>query len=281
MTAFIHLRPDRHYKAEAFAKGFEALGHHVEFHEPYVPLGPDDVAVIWNKTARSRNTVQMAREGGGALIVAENGYYGRDENGDQPFALALDGHCGSGRWFVGDTSRLDALNIEFKPWRPIHEQRKLNLALIACQRGIGSREMASPPMFEQTASARLTREGFQSRSRKHPGRHQPAVPLMDDLKDMNCVVVWSSNCATTALIEGIPTYYCAPHIVTEGAALPFLKSVGMRPMEGPDYEVRREAFNRMAWAQAFMGEIESGEALQRLIDVHAGRLPARHKGLGL
>lgn len=276
MTAFIHLRPDPHYRIEAFAEGFRKLGHHIEYDQPYAPLKEGDVAVIWNKTARSRQTVQMAREGGGAVIVAENGYFGKDADGAQSYALALDGHNGSGRWFVGWPDRLNAHQIRFKDWR----RTETGNILIADQRGIGSAQMASPPQFAHETLHELKARGLAPRVRSHPGRHAPTTPLFDDLADCDALVVWSSNCATAALIEGIPTFYRAPHIVTQGAAL------GYRLFEQPHERLvrvdpRPEAFLNMAWAQAFLDEIESGEALRRLMDVHAGLLPSNNTGLGL
>lgn len=275
LTAYLDLRKETHYRTEAFAEGFRRLGYRVVVDRPYEPLAPDDVAVIWNKTARSRATIEMARKRGAAVIVAENGYYGKDANGIQPYAVALDGHCGSGRWFVGGPERLEALNIEFKPW----QVRDTNAVLIAEQRSIGSREMASPFGFARRQAEFLQAGGYRPIVREHPGRHEATVPLEDQLTEVGALVVWSSNCATSALIEGLPTYYCAPHIVSQGAARPMRKTL---PQDFPDFErARWEAFVRLSWAQAFLSEIASGEAVERLIQVHAGALPACQEGLGL
>lgn len=276
LTAFIDLRKDTHYRTEAFVAGFTKLGFRVVVDRPYEPLGPDDVAVVWNKTARSRQTIEMARKGGGAVIVAENGYYGKDADGLQSYALALDGHCGSGRWFVGGPERLEALNIDFKPYQP----RDTNRVLVAAQRGIGSPAMASPFGFALKQAEMLQARGYQPIIREHPGRHEPAIPLAEQLAEVGSVVVWSSNCATSALIEGLPTFYCAPHIVTQGGAVP-IKQFAQRPFARTFDLQRREAFVRMSWAQAFLGEISTGEALDRLLQVHAGSLPACQEGLGL
>jgi hypothetical protein len=273
-TAYVHLREDPHYRHDAFIQGLRRLGYHIELGEPYGPLTKDQVVVIWNKTSRSDRTIEMARKGEGAVIVAENGYYGKDKQGRTPFALALDGHCGSGRWYVGDDTRFKALGIEFKDWRPTTSSRKV---LIADQRGIGSPRMASPPNFGANMAAALTGQGWRPQVRPHPGDKKVIGDLLTDLEGAMALVVWSSNCATTALIEGIPTFYCAPTMITAGAAQRYAPS-RLRELVRPD---RTEAFVRMSWAQAFVEEIESGEALQRLLDVHAGDLPACQEGFGL
>jgi hypothetical protein len=238
------------------------------------PLHPDDVVVTWNKTARSAHVIKMAREGGAAVIVAENGYHGKDENGIQRYALALDGHNGSGRWYAPDRSRLDALSINFQPFRiPFN-----NSVLIADQRGIGSPIMRSPPLFGDKMEQRLKSVGWETRVRRHPGQDEPSVPLMDDLADVSALVVWSSNCATAALIAGIPTFFTAPITVTAGASRPVEE---LLEKDFREFGPRDKAFARMAWAQWTVREMTSGEPFRVLLDVHAGRLPSCQKGVDL
>lgn len=273
MTAYIHLRPDPHYRMDAFVEGCKRLGHDVVLGQPPAAMEPWDIGIIWNKTARSRKTVEACRAADAPLIVVENGYYG-DEDGLQPFAMALDGHCGSGRWFVGDQSRLDALEIDFHPQRD-----RIPNCLIANQRGIGAPRMASPHDFIDRVRPTVLSAGYEPVVREHPGRHAPAVSLQAQLAAAGAVVVWSSNCATLALIAGIPTYYCAPHIITQGAAKRFT-TFGARPVFPTDEE-RMTAFNQMAWGQAFLSEITSGEAIRRLVNVHTGAMPSCQEGMGL
>lgn len=268
-TAYVHLPIHVGERREAFINGFAKLGFNVHQHQPHGPMNPQDVAVVWNLTGRSNQSADMAAAGGGALLVTENGYY--DGNGQKAYALALDGHNGSGRWFAGDRHRLDRLNIDFKPLRPNPTSGRV---LVAAQRGIGSQRMRSPYDFDQRIRSEIEsrQQGrFEVRVREHPGRHQPQRPLAEDLQETDALVVWSSNCATSALIEGIPTYYCAPTIVTANAARQFHKGF---PVEPTTEETRQEVFQRMAWAQWFLDEIESGEAFDTLLSVHRGRLEA-------
>lgn len=264
--AFVLLRPDEHYRLESFVAAFERLGFDTQVGQPRdTELTPDDVCLVWNRTARAQGSLEHCRRDGAALVVAENGYWRKR------FALALDGHNGSGRWFVGDDTRLDALEIDFQPERVIPSSK----VLIAAQRGIGSPRMASPHQHHVRVAKLLRAHGWQPHVREHPGRHAPQTTLAADLEDAHALVVWSSNCATEALIRGVPVLYEAPCIVTEPACQRFSPTrVGMARIGD-----RHAAFRRLSWAQWDMDEIADG--LDLLLQVHHGRLPACQEGLGL
>jgi hypothetical protein len=272
-TAYAHIRETPHYRRDSFISGLSRLGYVVAPHTPDRPLAPNDVLVIWNKTARSTQAIQMARQGGAAVIVAENGYYGRDENSVQRYALALDGHNGSGRWFAFDRSRLDALAIDFKPLRVPRNNR----VLVAAQRGIGSPIMRSPHDWHETMARRLLAAGYEPRIRAHPGTGAPPVSLEDDLADCSALAVWSSNCATAALIAGVPTFYDAPAIITAGSARP------MRELLAQDFREfgLTQAFSDMAWAQWTITEIASGKPFEILLHIHTESLPSCRPGIDL
>jgi hypothetical protein len=276
-TAYVHIRETPHYRRDSFTQGLSRLGYTVVTDTPKAPLDRKDVVVCWNKTARSTQAISFARLGGAAVIITENGYYGRDENGIAPFALALDGHNGSGRWFCGGPERLSALNIDFKPLRMPREGR----VLVAGQRGIGSNVMRSPWGFDQQASNWLRSAGYEPKVRLHPGdRERTATPppLMEDLADCDALVVWSSNCATEALIAGVPTYFMAPTIVTAGAAT--MLSVSNHDLPLPHVgEPFQAAFERMAWGQWSVRELSSGEPFRLLLAVHAEALPSCMPGI--
>lgn len=272
-VAYLRIRHESHYRHEAFVAGLQRLGFIVDMEEPRTPIGPDDIALVWNKTAFGRQTLQMAREGGGPVIVCENGYHGRDAQGQQHFAMALDGHNGSGRWWTGPVGRLADLNVEFKPWRGSESSK----VLIAGQRGIGSPQMASPARFEEDTARLLSGLGYRPVIRIHPGRHAPQTPLLEDLEGCRALVVWSSNCATDALINGYPVYYAAPHIMTQGASLRLSPGNLATSAHGE----RTEPFLNLAWSQWSVDEIEAGTPIETLLKVYRNELPAHSQGLGL
>lgn len=266
-TAYLQLPDHMSDRSHAFSDGCAQLGFVVNLGSPVSRLRHDDVVITWNLSARSYHSAQMAREGGGAHIVAENGYTGFDEHGQQHYAMALEGHCGSGRWFAPDDSRLKKLDIDFQPWRNTAHRK----ALVAEQRGIGSSLMKSPAHYGTSIVRELQKRGVEGIIRPHPGAVKDANgPLMEALDGLDSLVVWSSNCATEALINGVPVYYSAPHIITAGAASKFA-TYGNHNFTD---EARYAAFSRLAWAQWTLDEIASGEAIDTLLQVHRGRLPA-------
>ncbi len=274
-TAYIHLREDPHYRSDAFATGCKRLGYDVVMGQPARTLDRDDLLIIWNKTNRSSRAIDFARPNRTPVIVCENGYYGRDPAGRQTFAMALDGHNGSGRWHwpEGDTRRLDALQVDFKPIRKLDGEK----VLIAGQRGFGSPLMRSPPDFGAWMMRDLTLNGYRPRLREHPGRHQPKITITEDLEGCRCLVVWSSNSATAAMVDGYSVFHRAPTMVTAGAARVYSKTLD-KPL---DERMRQERFARMAWAQWFLAEIEEGLPIEVLLEVHAGRLAPTSPGFGL
>jgi hypothetical protein len=275
--AYVHLRDGPHYRKQAFITGFARLGFSVVQGQPEHPMQPGDVGLIWNKTARSQQTVKMAQIGGCPVMVAENGYVGKDAQGIQPYALALDGHNGSGRWHAPNSSRMEALHLDLKPLKdPLPFQSNI---LVADQRGIGSDLMRSPPRFGASAVATLQSRGFSAHLRPHPGRNTPATTLVDDLANCAALVVWSSNCATTAIIAGLPVYYAAPTMACTPAVVPFNHGLGIGAL--PSEADRLQGLTKMAWAQWFISEITSGEPLKLLLDVHSGKLDSCQSGFGL
>lgn len=274
--AYLIVRENPPYRSQSFAQGLTRLGYDVLGHQPD-KMDADDVAVIWNKTYRSRRVIDAARASGAALLVTENGYMGQDAAGIQNYALALDGHNGSGRWHVGDEKRLRRMNPTLRPW--VSDTGRV---LLLGQRGIGCPLMASPHDFERDVAPRMERDGWNVRLRPHPGAAKPKKSLDDDLDGCSMAMAWSSNAATRALELGVPVLYAAPYIVTAGASKPFdlTKCKNIARATCTDEE-RWAAFVRMAWAQWSLAEISSGEALVTLLDVHRGHLPSCQEGAGV
>ena len=100
------------------------------------------------------------------------------------------------------------------------------------------------------------------RIRAHPGNDEPARKIGEDLKGAWAVFVWSSSVALHALAEGIPTYIEAPHQIVKGAS-------ASGPVDAPVIPDRQPHFERMAWAQWRLEELESGEPFRHLLP--AGR----------
>ncbi len=274
--AYCLIRPQVHYRREAFLSGLDAAGYEImpdsSFH---TPIRPDDLLIIWNRYGSYEQLAERMEAGGGRVMVVENGYYGQDQKGRQPYAMAMGQHQGAGRWYVPAADnpayceRLDKLGINLVPM----DWQRPGYILVCGQRSIGSELMRSPPNWEGNMAVDVDRElGLDVRIRLHPelllrAKATP-TPLHIDLGGARAVVVWSSNVAVTSLAMGIPTYHLAPYqiagISTAWRMLP-KKHTGVWALDWE--EARLTAFARMAWAQWFVDEIATGKPFELMRDI--------------
>lgn len=257
--AYSAIRSEPHYRGDAFTAGLRAAGYEVVHSAPQ-RFSPGDVMVCWNRYGYTHTLANQVEAAGGTVLIAENGYIGKDAAGHQLYAIARTGHNGSGTWHVGDGSRWAALGIELKPWRTGGEH-----ILVCGQRGIGSPTMASPQGWHEDVAARLRKVTKRPiRIRLHPGNNAPQIPLEDDLSEAYAVVVWSSSAGVKALVEGIPVFFEAPYWICARAA-----KKGIAEIDAPQHEFREEfrvgSMEYMAWAQWNLEEIAAGEPFRKLL----------------
>lgn len=251
MIAICQIRDEPHYRKDAFLTGLRNAGYTVV--SGGKPENKRDLLVIWNRYGAQEGMADTWERAGGTVLVCENGYLGKDNQGRQFYSIAATGHNGSGWWPVGDETRLDKLAVSFQPWQ-CNDDGHL---LICGQRGIGTKLMASPNNWHNAVAARLRKQtDHPIKIRLHPGNKPALTPLDDDLRGAYACVVWSSTSGVKALVQGIPVYYDAPHWICEDAALRVDK-VGYGALV--DDRSRLKAFQRMAWAQWSVDEIGSGE----------------------
>lgn len=269
--AYCLIRPQVHYRREAFLSGLDAAGYEImPDSSPREPIHPDDLLVIWNRYGHYERIADRMEAGGGRVLVVENGYYGKDHNGRQPYAMAIGQHQGAGRWYWREGNekfdRLDTLGIKLEPM----DWGRPGYILVCGQRSIGSQLMRSPPKWESDMAAFIKREiDLEVRVRLHPEilarAKQPATPLLDDLAGAKAVVVWSSNVAVTSLALGIPTFHDAPNqIVGITAAWRMIPRMHTGVWTLDWDQARLTVFARMAWAQWFVDEIATGEPFELL-----------------
>jgi hypothetical protein len=271
--AWVLIRDKPHYRSESFCDGLRRAGY-----DPIMQTqlngkqikGSDELVICWNAYGRYGQARDQADRAGCRTFVAENGYFGKDKEGRQFYALAEHGHTGSGRWRVGPEARRDHLlqtqtgSCEFAPWREKGEH-----ILVCAQRGIGEMKMRSPYRWEEDVQKIIRQTTDRPiRVRLHPGRHPAQRELAEDLKNAWACVVWSSNSTTSALRAGIPTFYAAPHIVHQG--LRDGSKAGALPLSGanldnPQFGDREGSFHVMSWAQWSVRELEKGVPWQFLL----------------
>ena len=257
MRAAILLRPTPNYRSDVFAEGLRRHGYQTSNRWERTP-GPDDLLVLWNRNRAFGPIADIYERHGARVIVAENGYLDRADDGAKFYAVALSGHNGAGRWFVGDEPRF---TVRDEPWRT--EGRKV---LILPQRGIGSPGVAMatgwPKGIVQRLRAITDRELIM---RPHPGHQRVDKPI--DFKDLWCVVTWGSGGGIKAIRAGVPVFHeLSCWIGAPGAAM---LANDLEHCHTPD---RRLVWTHVTWAQWKLEEIGSGEAFDRLLNEDHRRL---------
>lgn len=260
--AYLAVSPRQEKARPALEEGLFNIGCELVQHAMHFPYERDSIAVIWNMHKPGIDAGKLI-QAGGLLFVCENPYIKYDKKGNEYVAMALNGHNGSGFLVpeeIRDYARLARFGIDFKPWRESGSH-----ILVVGQRGIGSSSMRSPPLWGEKMV-----EELQQRSdrpivyRSHPGqkwihRTNPPPPLEEQLKNCHAMVMWASNCATTALAMGIPVFYSAPHCMLEEACLQHPVA-----LEDPLMGDREPVYRKLAWHQWNLGELASGYAYEVL-----------------
>jgi hypothetical protein len=254
--AVINIRKEPHYRRAAIESGLNRLGYIThDGLSRLVPKDPFDLLVLWNKKAGAEERAADEWErAGGTVIVMENGYLQKTDK--TTYAISTHGHNGSGWFPVGDEDRFSKLGFEIKPWHYLSPNSETGDRVLVCaQRGIGSTLMASPPQWAEKFAKGLQQSGrCFVKIRQHPGNFAPKVPLIEDLRGMKTVAIWSSGAGVRALVEGVPVLHAAPHWICEKWGL----------------QDRFPALNRMAHGQWSVEEITSGEPFARMRDAQWG-----------
>jgi hypothetical protein len=245
------LRHTEHYRCEVFAAGLTKHGFQCQKMKWDRNPRPSDLLVVWNR-GRAWDPIAALYEACGArVLVVENGYLDRAEDGSKFYSLALGGHNGSGSWYVGDRPRFE---IKEEPWRENGSK-----VLILPQRGIGQLGVAMPSSWPIRIEDRLA--AITDRPllvRPHPGHVRNTQPL--DFRDVWCAVTWGSGAGIKAIRAGIPVFYDLPCWIGGAAAARLAGDI--ETCQTPE---RGSLWTRISWAQWKLDEIGSGEAFDRLL----------------
>jgi hypothetical protein len=248
-AAVCMIRPQPHYRREAFASGLAKAGYSVTF--DHRKPNPGDVLVIWNRYAHYDRLAKAFEAARASVLVVENGWVGDQKH----FAIARSHHNGAGTWVVGTEDRWSALDLALKPWRRDGEH-----ILVLPQRGIGEDGVAMPAGWAASAYARLRQRTRRPiRVRPHPGR-EPHPPLDPDFENCWAAVTWGSGAAIHAIVAGIPVFHELPKWIGGRAA-----SFGIDRLEEPFLDDRRPMLERLAWAQWNEAEVAAGEPFRWLL----------------
>ena len=260
--AIVLIRHLPEFRINAFTSGLKRLGydiknagaHHTDLH--YKP-NPGDVLLIWNRMGNHHNVACQWEAKGGTVLVAENGWIGRDKDDVRYYALCRGHHNGAGTWHVGDEDRWAKLNIPLQPWREGGSK-----VVILPQRGIGEPGIAMARDWPDQTLHALRHYHRKVVIRKHPGNHvmQDKHPIETDLKDVWAVCTWASGSAIKAIVAGIPAFYGLKKWIGAPAAKP-----GFDDLDNPFLGDRLPMLKRLAWAQWSLEELSTGEPFRWLL----------------
>lgn len=277
--AFCLVRSQPQYRREAFESGLKACGYELLSGGVWWPARPGDVLVTWNRYGDQEQIADRFEKEGGTVLVAENGYLGRDEDGRQFYAIARGGHNGQGWWPEGGPERWTRLNVDLRPLR-----RAGDYILVCPNREFGRRGFIQPWDWANTVARQIKRlTPMPVLIRPHPGNwqsHPPKVPLERDLERAYACVIWSSSCGVHALVAGVPVLCDCPAWICKDAAAsswldlhqrldddnaPRRGALGRESAVAIEDERRRRALERLAWAQWTVDEIASGRPFALLL----------------
>lgn len=237
------------HKADLLREGFVSAGY--AFTDKNNSPAPDDVLVAWNRKPQNKERIKFYEKAGAKVVIAENGYIGKDDHGNKLLALAQNKHLGLGKWFVGEEPRYLQQNFMILPWK---EPGK-NIVLLA-QRGIGNAKKLH--WYNQLAHEIRQQTKRKVIVRPHPGKNPtPLAPVLDNA---HCVVTWSSAAALHALAYGVPSFH-----LLEGWIGELASRFGLDELENPLRGDRIPMFHRIGWAQWSADEIRSGEAIKKVM----------------
>lgn len=267
MRAVCTLRSPPTYRRDVFCAGLEAAGY--KLHDRVATPKPDDVLVTWNRYGEWHREALRWEQHGARVIVAENGYLGKQWADDSWYALSLWHHAGKGVWPYSDVrgteqrsagpevdtafaDRWDSIGVNLLPWRPDGGE-----VIILHQRGIGEPGIKSPHQWHELMRARIKK----ARVRVHPGAGN-TIELEHDVRDASAVVTWASGAALRCMAWGIPVWYDMHGWIGESAARHVRLYGDLPPVR--DDDARLLMFRRLAWAQWRLEEIGSGKAFAAL-----------------
>ena len=251
MRATVLFKPSVSYRRDAFEAGLRDIGYDL-LPTPLSSPSKDDLLVLWNRSHYEEGIARRYEGVGAAVIVAENGYIGSDENGHKLFAMSKHYHNGAGKWNVGASARWKGT---IAPWRESGD-----FILVLPQRGIGCSGVAMPRGWEVGATRRLalmTKRPI--RVRRHPGasKEDPYLALVGAW----AAVTWGSGAGIKALAYGVPVFHDFSMWIGAMAA----SRLEAADIEDPMMGDRQPMFERLAWAQWSLAEIQSGEAFRCLL----------------
>jgi len=256
-SAHIRVLPRPPYYGDVMSTALTALGYSI-IPTPEKRPKPGDVLVLWNRHSRDEIFARTYEDRGAKVIIVENGFFGRDFNGTEWFAMAQNQHNGAGTWPDLGVDRWAGLGIDLAPWR-----RSGDDIVLLATRHMGSNITREPPgWLAETKRQLKERTKRVVRVRAHPGPQAavPKVSLADDLANAHAVVTWGSSAGLKALAMGVPCFSGFYKWIGASCTYPL-----SHDLEDPWSGDRLPMFRRVASAMWALEDIKSGAAFKALL----------------
>jgi hypothetical protein len=219
---------------------------------------PGDVLVIWNRHPRDEKLAALYEKCGGKVIVVENGYFGRNFNDTEWYAMALGHHNGGGSWPDLGIDRWHGLGVPLKPWRRTGED-----IVILATRHMGSTLTREPTTWMRAIEHNIRKRSARNvRIRPHPGPQAaiPKISLEDDLANAHAAVTWGSSAGLKAIAMGVPVFSGFSKWIGAACTYPVTHD-----LEDPWSGDRESMFRRVASAMWPLADVENGKAFAALL----------------
>ena len=114
-NAYCLIREQPVYRADAFRKGLKRAGFRVLTDWPLMAnVRRTDVLVIWNRYDNWHRLACQFEAIGATVLVAENGYMGREWRGGTWYALSRNWHNGRGTWSPEGPERWESMGVDLE-----------------------------------------------------------------------------------------------------------------------------------------------------------------------
>lgn len=239
----------------AFKKGLERHGLKVTIGPQYVAC---DLLVLWGVHSRDLISLQNAK---GKICILERGYLGdRFEYTSVSFGGKLNGKA-EFHSAHDDPTRYQEVERRHGPFPGYHLGLRYGegpILIIGQKPGDMSHRHLRIDEWYKKVERDLGKKD--KKFRAHPldttiaTRRAPLLPLLDDLDQAKYVITLNSNTCVETLAYGRPLVTC-----DEGSMAYSITSHDVNKPSIPSLDVLQRWFNRLAWKQWTLSEMESGE----------------------
>jgi hypothetical protein len=269
--AYVNIRQTSEYPWQHVIDGIKKCGDvaYLGYPDWSQPINKDTYFITWNNYGSSSGVAERFVKENGNHIVMENGLFLPRRTQEKTYIVNLKTHIPDIHNYNNATNyRWDMFDIKLQPFRNNGEY-----ILICGQRGGKYSDLSMPiewidDVIERVSSITTMPIIYRPHPEKkrYPTKKHPNVTIIDSsdvtleelLKYAFVCLVYTSNCSTHALIQGVPVIYDGPKISCAPLAINDFKKI-TDPFIPTDQE-RLRYFKLLCCYNWTESEIKNGEA---------------------